>query len=298
MKWLVYLLSCTPAAALGVCLTAVGEWGSYGSAPGAFNGPADVAVRADGSVAVADRYNGRIQYFDAAGAYLGAWGQGILTEPLAVAAAPGGGLYVLDRALDAVIRFDAAGTPASRWGGRGGAPGEFRDAGGLAVAPDASVLVADAGNGRVQRFGPDGDWLGATDAEGNHTASPLSYPADIALGPEGAVYVADAGADRIVYYTPEGDYGGGWGGYGQGPGEMFWETGVAVSPEGFVVVADTGNGRLLVFDAAGVPIAAADSAFGKKLKRPRGVAAGATGCIYVADEGNDRVVIFRLDAGD
>ncbi len=49
----------------------VREWGTKGNGHGQFQLVHDVAVAGDGSVVVADRENGRVQWFDAGGRYLG-----------------------------------------------------------------------------------------------------------------------------------------------------------------------------------------------------------------------------------
>lgn len=49
------------------------EWGSAGTAPGQFVLPHSIQVDQAGVVYVADRENGRVQRFDASGAFLGQW---------------------------------------------------------------------------------------------------------------------------------------------------------------------------------------------------------------------------------
>lgn len=48
-------------------------WGSEGNGPGQFRQPHGIAIDDQGIVYVADRLNGRLQRFDLAGKYLGAW---------------------------------------------------------------------------------------------------------------------------------------------------------------------------------------------------------------------------------
>ncbi len=66
-----------------------------------------------------------------------------------------------------------------------------------AVATDArgDVYVADAFNGRVQKFSPAGRLLGIWDDRQGDAAR---YPAGVAAGPEGAVYVTDFFEDRLL----------------------------------------------------------------------------------------------------
>lgn len=51
------------------------EWGSAGTGPGQFNLPHSIQVAANGTVYVADRENGRIQWFERDGTYRGEWSQ-------------------------------------------------------------------------------------------------------------------------------------------------------------------------------------------------------------------------------
>src|SRR5580765_5337043 len=50
------------------------QWGTPGSGNGQFNGPAGMAVDANGNVYVADYGNHRVQKFTDTGAYLTQWG--------------------------------------------------------------------------------------------------------------------------------------------------------------------------------------------------------------------------------
>jgi len=51
----------------------VRTWGSFGAANGQFDDLRGIAVAPNGDVYVADNRNDRIQFFDAAGAFLGQW---------------------------------------------------------------------------------------------------------------------------------------------------------------------------------------------------------------------------------
>jgi DNA-binding beta-propeller fold protein YncE len=70
----------------------VRAWGKHGSGPGEFQGVHAIAVGPQGHVYVADRKNGRLQWFDPQGQFLGQWTYG--GELFSVAFSPAGDLYV------------------------------------------------------------------------------------------------------------------------------------------------------------------------------------------------------------
>lgn len=70
----------------------VKEWGSKGKGPGEFTLPHDVTIGSGGTIYVADRENGRVQWFDSSNKYLG---EKLIGGRLySVAPAPDGGIYV------------------------------------------------------------------------------------------------------------------------------------------------------------------------------------------------------------
>jgi streptogramin lyase len=132
--------------------------------------------------------------------------------PAAVAVNANGDVYVADaaaqrvrivRAADGVVRTLAgSGTIEANaaWvpGGDADGPGasaQFSRPLGIAVAPDGSTYVADAGNRSIRRIAPDGTV--ATFARG------LGLPRQLALDRESRLYVADS-ARGIVRIDPDG----------------------------------------------------------------------------------------------
>ncbi len=173
---------------------------------------------------------------------------------------------------------------------------------GVAVAPDGTVYVADAGTHRIWQLGPEGEarslWGGLGVAAGQFNA-----PWDVAADAEGNLYVADTWNHRLQKLDAQGRPLLSWGRFAQvgaydptGYGAFFGPRGVAVGPEGDVYVTDTGNHRVQVFDGEGQFLRAFNGDDGPApLREPVGIAAAATGEVFVADSWGRRVQVFSPD---
>lgn len=133
--------------------------GSFGNELGQFNEPVGLAVGPDGVIYVADTWNGRIQRLTpelvAAGEWrVEAWaGQSINNKPY-LATDSAGRVYVSDPEGYRVLIFSPAGAYLGRFGQYGTDTGSLGLPNGLAVGPDDSLWVADAGNHRVLGYAP------------------------------------------------------------------------------------------------------------------------------------------------
>jgi DNA-binding beta-propeller fold protein YncE len=167
-------------------------------------------------------------------------------------------------------------------GGRGTGEGEFDSPTGIAVDTNGNILVADTGNGRIEKLSPDGSFITsikqfeapngiAIDRAGNiyvaeigskhrvqklgpdgtfiaHWAPGLYGPRKIAIGPNDSIYVVDSGRNRIVKFSPDGQVLASWGSEGSGDGQFRGVSSVAVDPTtNKVYVADPINSRIQVF---------------------------------------------------
>jgi DNA-binding beta-propeller fold protein YncE len=184
------------------------------------------------------------------------------------------------------VIYEIQGAPVTASeGGHGNGKGGFDNPRALAVDAVGNILVADTGNGRIQKFSPNGTFVTsiattdpngiAVDRAGNiyvaeigskHRVQKLGPdgrliaawapglygPRKIAIGPDDSIYVVDSGRNRIVKFSPDGQVLASWGSEGSGDGQFRGLTSVAVDPKtNKVYVADPTNSRIQIFDSNG-----------------------------------------------
>lgn len=189
---------------------------------------------------------------------------------------------------------------------------------GIALAPDGSLVVADAGAHTVLRIDPA---TGAVTvvagkpnesgfADGAAATARFNAPVGVAVGADGTIFVADTYNDRIRTIDKDGAVrtlaGGDAPGFADSPAgsSARFDTpgGIAVTPDGTLVVADTNNHRIRRVTLEGaVTTVAGSSTYGDRdgglldasFAEPLGVAVDAAGSIYVADASGDSVRVCQ-----
>ncbi len=185
----------------------VGRWGRHGSGAGEFDAPSGIAVDADEFVYVTEFYNHRVQKLTGGGVFVSQWGtngrwNGQFHYPTDVTVSPTGELIVADAYNHRVEVFKADGRYLRKWGGieygiSGKWGGWFRLAKAVAVDAAGNVYVADAFNGRIQKFSSDGQLLGAWGGLTSNEDQGLKYASGVAVSRDGLVYVSDFFKNRI-----------------------------------------------------------------------------------------------------
>jgi len=248
-----------------------------------------------------------------------------LNEPLGVAVMPDGGYLIADAGNDRVRRVFADGTirtvAGTGWFGDSGDGGpataaSFKDPIGVAVLPDGSFLIADAGAGRVRRVSPTGiittvagnGTRGFSGDGGPATAAEIFDPNGLAGLPDGGFLIADG--DYVVRRVfPDGTIttvaGTGVPGFSGDGGpataaQLNVPYSVAVTPDGGFLIADSGNRRvrrvsptgiITTVAGTGVPGSSGDggAATAAQLNDPTGLATTPDGGFLIADFLGNRV---------
>jgi DNA-binding beta-propeller fold protein YncE len=275
-----------------------GGFGTFGTGPGQFQNPYDVAVddHDPAQLYVADNLNNRVDVFNAFTLdFLGIFGRAgygpglgnmeIVRSVGALADVPGGGVLATDTANNRVQAFDAAGAVVAAWGIAGRGPGYVTRPRGVTFAPDGGVTVADSFDHRVALFAPDGTFAGLRGQVSAITGfafagpNPGQYelPSGVAYDAAGNLWIADTGNDRVVELDASGAV------LRTTPaGLLSGPLAIAAGPAG-VYVADTGHGQVVALDPAGTPTVVRTG-----LAHPAAVAVAPGGTPYVADDGSVR----------
>ena len=226
---------------------------------GQFREPWGIAVGADGTVFVADTWNGRIQAFESQGNFLRKWGVfNIITEenrdpyalfgPRGLAVKPTGNLLVADTGNKRILEFTPAGEFIRQVGGSGLLLGQFEEPVDVVVHPlTGNVLVSDAWNRRIQvlsaELEPKGEWLIPTWESQEIWDKPY-----VAAAADGTVYATDPQFAQVFVISPGGFVQTSFGKYGTELNRFAKPTGIVVDPlTGELLVADADNSRILVF---------------------------------------------------
>ena len=176
-------------------------------------------------------------------------------------------------------------------GGKGIGRGQFDSPTGIAVDESGNVLVADTGNGRIEKFSPTGAFLSIIGTKGSGQGQ-FAQPNGIATDRVGNIYVADAGNHRVLKLKSDGTFIAEW----KGPELGFYgPRHIAIGPDNSIYVVDQGNDRIVKFNPDGEVLAS----WGRKgngageFNDPTSVAVDpATNKIYVADPRNKWIQVF------
>lgn len=252
------------------------------------DGPAGLAVLADGTLLVADTINQRVRSI-----------------------APNNRITTL------------AGNGDNGFGGDGGpATGAtFQDPTALAIGKDGSIFVADTGNSRIRVIKPDKTVVtlagtadqGFSGDGGPATAAQVNAPAGVAMSPNGDLFFSDTGNNRVrristagVITTVAGSGRRGSAGDGgmASAAQLNAPQGLAFAADGSLLIADSGNNKVRRVGVDGKIATVAGNGGGgsggdggpatsAQLNLPVDVAATPNGGFFVAEQGGHRIRLVR-----
>lgn len=289
------------------------EFGGKGEKPGEMRSPIGIAINAKDELFVPEFHGGRVQQFDAQGRLLG--GFPVLKHASGIAVSRDGLVFVSSITQHRIDVHDASGKLVRRIGEEGAGEGEFDEPGGLLIAPDGTLLVADQCNNRVQRLGFDGRFLGQFGLHGNEAGqfggadkkgSRFGGPHFLALDAKGNIWTTEAANGRIQKLTADGkpllhwgtnarDTGGFGGRETAARNPIPGPIGVLVDAKQRVWVTSS-NDRLQCFSERGQYLGGITESGEKpgQLRLPHAMVFDSLGFLYVVDSSNQRVQKFRV----
>ena len=177
-------------------------------------------------------------------------------------------------------------------GGRGSGKGEFDLPSGMCIDGNGNVLVADTGNGRIEKFSPTGDFLSVIASKGSGHGQ-LGEPNGIAVDHSGNIYVAEVASNhRVQKLAPDGTFIAEW----KGPDVGFYgPRKIAIGPDDSVYVVDQGRARMVKLSPDGrlLTVWGSKGSGDGQFDDHTSVAVDpTTNTVYVADPRNKRIQVF------
>ncbi|NNF59068.1 MAG: hypothetical protein HKN04_12610 [Rhodothermaceae bacterium] len=228
----------------------------------------------------------------------------------ALAADPAGRLYVVDAAESAVAMLATDGARLNTLGGPGTGTYAFLDPADVDPANGLDLFVADAGNGRIQRYSTDGRFIETIpvptgETLGDQREQNAGSPIAVAVGAAQSLYAIEEQRGVVLHWEAGRRLMRVLGDQTAGPGALAEPVDLAVGPEGRVFVADRRRGAVLVYDALGtfvraVPGEPAGAVHALALARaPEGVRLLVVGpravAVHRVEGGLTEVLAFDLD---
>lgn len=266
--------------------------GEKGTDPGQLSQPISVDLDAQGNFYIGD--NKSLQKFAPDGKYLLSYGpDGYAGFSSAVVVGPDGRIYRSDPIAHGVTIYTSKGKEVGILGEPGSEGGQFDQPFGLAFDGQGNLYIVDRGNFRVQKFGPDGEFLMSFGSRGEKNGQFIN-PRDVAVDQQGNIYVTDLSTYMVQKFSPDGDF---LMRFGQAHiDERMWlMRGIAIDNSGHIYVVDGFHARIQVFDMEGNYLLEFGLPGGEpgRFRDPEDITIR-NGKLYVADKGNDRIQEFAL----
>ena len=270
-------------------------WGAEGVRDGYFLRPRAVGCHR-GEVYVIDM-TGRVQVFDATGAFQRTWEMPSHANGTPTAIHFDGERVVIpDTHYSRIIEYDNRGVEARRWGSFGNGPNQFIYPTGLALGADGAFYFSEYGQGaeRIHAFSAERVFLRQWGGHGDQPGQ-FSRAMSLTFGKNDELFVADTANHRVQVFSTGGELLRVFGNDPEkGPG-LKYPHDIACGPDGTLFLAEYGNHRISRYSPEGRFLAAYGRA-GRgpgEFNAPRGVAVDDEGRVYVADTDNHRIQSFQ-----
>ncbi len=173
-------------------------------------------------------------------------------------------LYVVDKGREVVVQLDVDGNELARLGGPGGRDGEFDEPLDFDPGSGLTWLVADAGNGRLQRFSQTFLHLETlavprkahfepgtpSRLEPRDDVLQSGWPVAVAQSPTGETFAIEANQNVVLKWDRSRRLERAIGGFGLGEATLEEPVALAVDTE-LLYVADRGSRSIRVYDLFG-----------------------------------------------
>jgi sugar lactone lactonase YvrE len=273
-----------------------GEFGSYGTDLGQFDGPDGLTTDSSGNIYVVDSGHCRVEVFTNDGTPIRSVGScdagdNQLNAAKDVEVLSNGDIVVTSQNTPAIKKFSSDGTFLLQWGTNGIGEQDFINPEYMTKAADDSIWVSDVTSKKIQHYGNDGTFK-KNISNGSTAAGKFNNPDWMDFDSAGNIYVIDD-IGRVQKFDSAGNY---IKTVIESNDPHIGSTGrVAVSPKtGNIFVSF--HSSVAVFDTNGVFLNYLGTGVGGTnpgdFNEARGMAFDSLGNIYVADLYNDRVQKF------
>lgn len=200
-------------------------------------------------------------------------------------------IYVANTEGHTIEVFDQAGKYLFSFGSPGKEPGKILFPYGITRIPNGDLLVAEAGNSRIQRFTPDGVYLGTYIDSANRNQ--VQKPGPLLIDAKGQVYIGDLSGGKVVILDRRGQLVRTITG-------LQYPHGIAVDEKnGLLYVANSGSAEIMVYSQSNNSNTPKRIIKGKngtnRFGMVRGIATDDAGRLYVVDSVSCEVDVFDTD---
>ncbi|MBT2559430.1 IPT/TIG domain-containing protein [Hymenobacter sp. ISL-91] len=235
--------------------------GNFGADSISLNGAhAALAMDGAGNVYLADAYDreqsvSSIRKLSPNGKQLAKWGND-MTFGHRMRQDEAGNIYYMDFKQTRIVKINPAGQQIATIGTPGRGDGQFSLLTSFALDLFGNVYGLEGFTfpPRVQKFNPQGQFIGKVDLPNPGTNSNGYYPSDLAVDVGGNLYVLDY-YSGVRKYNAQGQLlhliGEGGSGSGPGPGQFYAPRGIVLDYRGDVYVSDGAGARIQRFSSSG-----------------------------------------------